>query len=1148
MAFELFRQAFLDNFFEVYFYIMSSSSYEFYLAFFYNLLAVFYFIFMLYALNIITFLRYNFLNDIYTARWLRYVVRLSFNASEEEYSTILQELAFYGYLILTGLEVLIKSSFVLIVGWFSFKFPYLNFDPEPSASWKFADFFTKSRFYARRLDPSRSSTNSCVRGHNLYSISGDYDRGYFFRDFYPPKNFIQFQDPYTYFSKQLENPSNSIWKSFRYRQRILLFERARILSNRHYNWSAHIGGSRLDQSFLSEVSVPRHLYEAPKTTFFRPKSLELRPIDELFSQYYRVEDISAPISSRHRFLSRLWLPGKNSKNMTSSLFHEPRDEQERKMRMHNREKPIMNLLFQAWEADNLDPLLARYAAKLKQKKISSQEMESLDPFGPYKDELKDKVSDRIKSRWNDYNRLLDRYDSSLEDFDGEDFNFYYDESEEKFKKKLNVSSFYFSYGGENTVFEPEEVEFRRYLRRLAKLPTDIESKNLLVRSRFNAPHTEDIPSRKSLMEDSTLSWHSSENKARKSIYYLRGSQVYRRGLFDFLSLGVLRFFRRSTDFMFSKSFSRTRSPFTHDSVIGDDIFGPKIDNLKRANKLRDEAVFDDQVRPLFWRGRQDLSSLYGSVGNSYGLLHNFDNPSAFLRDRSGAMSFFDVPSSKYSELASRRFANANRDRLLVNRGFFAFSESQIGESLFYKVPRKQAPVYSVGAYSFYFQFIRLLYRFVSDHFLFWVRAFVNYLGFSTHIIPERMFPFRPGLESHGKSTAFLIVRALYFIRKLFRVIIFRGLSYNNPPVRPASSRSSLAFEELDDFNKQVLFRTFSSCIFRFMFLFLAFLAYSLLSMFDLMLVFGVNHPLIILVLSSICIVTFFKLYKPARDGSVSRFWLKVTARLKNFLLWFAFPARLFWRLLKSIMGIANRQGYAAWHARDVGEDEVSYQTRIFGLYADNFGDFLESLRKIIFRGARSSIEFDQFVTRFRSRSISKVSEYSTAFKRMIKALFADCLLALWYFLKRKLFLSRSTKFISSFAKFVSWLFSCVLSFPCHLLSIRKNLPFDNIVRNGNISRFIRLRARYRLIILVITLLFCRIVYMFWFLLSKFVFRSLNMKMYRSASYSPNLFDIAISRLRAYGRIVLLFLKTKVLRKVRFKVEEALWDIRSWFDS
>jgi hypothetical protein len=57
-----------------------------------------------------------------------------------------------------------------------------------------------------------------------------------------------------------------------------------------------------------------------------------------------------------------------------------------------------------------------------------------------------------------------------------------------------------------------------------------------------------------------------------------------------------------------------------------------------------------------------------------------------------------------------------------------------------------------------------------------------------------------------------------------------------------------------------------------------------------------------------------------------------------------------------------------------------------------------------------------------------------------------------------------------------------------------------------------------------------------------------MKMYRSASYSLNLFDIAISRLRAYGRIVLLFLKTKVLRKVRFKVEEALWDIRSWFDS
>lgn len=1146
MAFELFKQAFFDNFFELYFYIFSSPSCEFYLAIFFNLVAIFYFLFMLYLLNVITFLRYNFLNNIFMARWLRYAVRLGFNVSEEDYPIILRELAFYGYLILTGLEVLIKSSFILIVGWLSLKFPYLNFDPEPSSSWKFADFFTKSRFYVYRSNSTQSGPSS-VRGYNIYSTSGDFDRGVFLRDFYPPKNFIQFQDPYTHFSKRLENASNSIWKSFRYRQRILLFERARILSNRHYNWSTHVGGSRLDQSFLSEISVPRHFYEAPKVTFFRAKSLELRQSNDLFSKYYRIEDASAPISSRRRFLSRFWLPGKNSKNMTSSLFRDAHDEQEKKMRMHNRERPIMHLPFQIWETNNVDPLLARYASKLKQRKISAKDLESFDPFKVYKEEVKDRVSDRAKIRWSDYSQFLEKYDSPLDDFDGEDFNFYYDDSEEVFKNELNVSSFYFSYGGERTVFEPEEVEFRRYLRRLANLPTNNESRNLLVRSRLNAPHTQDIPARESLMEDSSVGWHSSESKTKKSVYFFRGNQIYRRGLLDFVGMWIIKLFHKSTDFSYSKSFSRTRSPFKHGSVISDDIFGVKIDDLAHADKLREQALFDDKTHPLFWRGRQDLSSLYGSAGNSYDFLCRSHSPISWY-DRPGSLSFFDVPVHDRSKLADLQFKDSSRDRLLVNRGFFASSERDIGEPLFRKIPRRGAPVYKVGDYSFYFQFVRLVYRFISDHFLFWIRAIINYFGFSNHLVPIRLASFRPGSNFERKSLFSLAMRSLYFIRKLFRIITFRGLSSNNPELRPRRDLSP--FGEIDDFTMQVLFRTLSSLFFRIASLFLLFLACSLNTVLNNIVIFSLSHPLGFAALLTMVAAMLFKLYRPNYDSNLSwtkRFRAKVVPAARGIFLVCSLPFRLFGRLVKSIIGLASRQGFAVWHARDVNEDEVSYQMRMFTLYVDNLTEFLEFLRKFVFRGARASAEFDQFVSRFRTRSMAKVSDYLILFRRLIKAFFVDCLSGLWGFAVAKLL---SFRFIKTIRFLLGIIFNFFYLFArsFYRLFFSFNMVPDRVVFRGSIPWFTRLRMRWRLAVSTISLLFGRIAYTFWFLVDVLVRRSLQTRMYERTTQPSFFFAMLALRLRAYGRVVALFFKAKVLRKIRFKIEETMWDIRSWFDS
>jgi len=1146
MALELFRQILLDNFFEFYFYVMSSSSYEFYLAIFYNLLAVFYFILMLYVLNVVTFLRYNFLNDIFAARWLRFFVRLSFNVSKDEYEAVLRELAFYGYLILTGLEVLIKSSFIIIIGWFSFKLPYINFDPEPSASWRFADFFSKSRFYIRRPVSSQSAYYR-IRGYDLYSVSDAYDRGSIFKDLFRSKSFIQFQDPYTHLAEELENPSNSVWSSFRYRQRLLLFERARILSNRHHNWSAHIGGSRLDQGYLSEISVPRHLYETSGLTFFRPKSLEFRPLNDVFSPYYRPEDMLSSFSSRRRFLSRFWVPGKTSKTMTLKLFRGPRDTQEKKMRMHNRERPINNLHVQIWGADNVDPYLIRHAAKVKKKKLDQKELESLDPFGAYKEELRSRVSDRAKIRWNDYNQLLNRYDSSLDAVDGEDFNFYYDESEEIFEKELNVFSFYFSYGGENTVFDPEEVEFRRYLRRLANFPTEAENRNFLTRSRFQSPHTHDIMARKPLMEETTAGWHSSESKTKKSIYSLRGTHIYRRSLLDFVGVGILKLFRRSTDFVSSRPSFKMHSPFNHESVMSEDIFGVTVDDLERSDKIIKEASFDNQIKPLFWRGRQDLSSLYGSAGNGYDLLRN-STESVFWRDRPGNVSFLDAVSAEYSETADQQFAESNRDRLLVNRGFIASSRSKTHDPLFRKVSKKgKLPVYDVGDYSFYFQFVRLVYRFASDHLFFWFRALLNYFGISGHYLPARLASFRPGFESDRKSLPFFLMRVFYFFRKLFRVLVFRGLSLNNPFSK--SERLEVSpFGELEDFTKQVLFRTFSSFFFRVASVCLAFLACTLNSAFDLCLSVLINHTLAVAVVLAICGACFFRLYKPKYHYTPN--WFKYSgkrlrAKLKDVFVLLTFPARAFWRIVRPVAFLTNRRGHAAWYARNVGEDEATYQSRISGLYVDSLKDLFDSLRKTVFSGPRSSVALDDLYSKIHSRS-TKVFEYLALIRQLFKSFFLDCALGIWYFLVIKLLLGYillpALSILSTLAK---WLFYPTIYF--HNMLFGRKRSFET-TEADSVLAFSPFQMRLYLLRINAKLLPRYTRYVFWVLLGKFVYKSLHVKAYRRTDKSSDFMIILIDRLRAYIRVVLVFFRTKILRRLRFKIEETMWNIRSWFDS
>src|SRR5690554_2309788 len=96
---------FVDKFFILYFYISSSVTYDFYITIFLNLIAIFYFLLMLYVLNFIAFLRNNFFNDLRVTKLIGYLLGLSLKHDPERFKQIMGALAYYGYTVLTVLEV-----------------------------------------------------------------------------------------------------------------------------------------------------------------------------------------------------------------------------------------------------------------------------------------------------------------------------------------------------------------------------------------------------------------------------------------------------------------------------------------------------------------------------------------------------------------------------------------------------------------------------------------------------------------------------------------------------------------------------------------------------------------------------------------------------------------------------------------------------------------------------------------------------------------------------------------------------------------------------------------------------------------------------------------------------------------------------------
>src|SRR5690554_6976869 len=90
---------FVDKFFILYFYISSSVTYDFYITILLNLIAIFYFLLMLYVLNFIAFLRNNFFNDLRVTKLIGYLLGLSLKHDPERFKQIMGALAYYGYTV-----------------------------------------------------------------------------------------------------------------------------------------------------------------------------------------------------------------------------------------------------------------------------------------------------------------------------------------------------------------------------------------------------------------------------------------------------------------------------------------------------------------------------------------------------------------------------------------------------------------------------------------------------------------------------------------------------------------------------------------------------------------------------------------------------------------------------------------------------------------------------------------------------------------------------------------------------------------------------------------------------------------------------------------------------------------------------------------
>src|SRR5690554_2629345 len=882
---------FVDKLFILYFYISNSVTYDFYITLFLNLIAVFYFLLMLYVLNFIAFLRNNFFNDLRILKLVGYFLGLSMRQDSDRFKRMSGLLAYYGYMVLTALEIFIKSSFLFVIGYFITKAPFISFDPAPTSSWKFADFFSKSRFYSYRPWVLSSSYTYRGFGSGNFPSEGAWiaDDNDVVEAYYP--RFLPHSKDFDH--EDIFLRPGGVGLRLRTRARALV--KFDIIGRNSVNWTRHLLGSKTDRGPIKKISAPWHRLERSKLYFSRSKSLELKPsLHESFS-YYRSEDDCYSISIKKGFLSRLYVPGFGSK-ARKVLIYIPSEVEQDNVIFNGREmsatgvgKRFNNII----EVQPYERLLIREA-----KANNTKYDPTKDIYKDYRERDFERASSILQSSWLDYIESIKSLgvDNPTNYLSARRFSKAYNELNSTVKKYGSAASGYEFPNKESTVLDNEELTLIRYFRYLTNEPSGAEQVSL--NGRYNLFLNRNTPFRNVDVrgEESSLYTYSFDNKF-SFIHNLRGKHIYRRSLLDFVNVHILdrlRSFSNFTDFGIKPGGTNPRNSAL-DTNASEDLFGFMINDRKKFyKKVFKHGITDEDNRPLQLRGRESFDLNYATTGSS--LRYFFGDYPFKARERVPKNSFIDRDTSKHKD-ESFFFNKASFDRRKVNTGVYVHKKLRSEAGLF----SGDKDIYDVGNVGFLNQYARVIYQFMLDHFTYWLRIIFSYMNRNMDI-PHFPSPASDIADKPvGLNPYVIFFKTFYFFRKCFRAVLFDPLSSKpasvlrqGSDISEYSGLSPLVLDETSDFTLLALRKTIFSYFARFLSLMLILALNTLLAGLNGIFTFTLNHITASIFLAFLAIVSLFRVkhlyefdfskappkFKGSLGSSLSRIFRKVGRAVK----------------------------------------------------------------------------------------------------------------------------------------------------------------------------------------------------------------------------------------------------------------------------
>src|SRR5690554_5871430 len=653
---------FVDKLFILYFYISNSVAYDFYITIFLNIAAIFYFLLMLYALNLISFLRNNFFNDLRVTRFVGYSLGMSMRHNPEKFKQMAELLAYYGYMALTVMEIFIKSSFLVVISYFIVKAPFISLDPNPTLSWKFADLFSKSRFYSYR--PWIPNSSRAYRGFN----SGNFpSEGAWFADdndvieaFYP--RFLPYSKDFDHEDIFLRPGGVGL----RQRTRARALGRFNITGNNSANWTRHLLGSKQDRGPIKKISAPWHRLERTKLYFSRNKSLELKlPLHESFS-YYRSEDDCYSIPTKKGFLSRLYVPGFGSK-ARKVLIHIPSETAQDNVIFNGREMSatgVARYFNNVIEVQPYERLLIKEAQATKTKYDPTK-----DIYGEYRERDLEKISSALQDDWLDYvERIKSLGIDSTNYLSAKRFSGAYVELNDMVKEYGSAANGHEFPNKESVALNNEELTLIKYFRHLTDEPSSAEQ--IYVNIGYNLFLNRNTPFKNTDVRNGHTLYGYSFDSRFSFIHNLRGRHIYRRSLFDFVNIHVLDRMRSFSNF-FGFNVEPGNANFGNsalDTNVSEDLFGFMINDREKFYKnVFTRGITDEDNRPLQMRGRESFDLNYATAGSM--LRYFFDDRLPKTKERVPKNSFADINIRK-RERDSLFFNKASFDRRKVNTGMY----------------------------------------------------------------------------------------------------------------------------------------------------------------------------------------------------------------------------------------------------------------------------------------------------------------------------------------------------------------------------------------------------------------------------------------------------------------------------------------------